>query len=137
MREGAIREERSPTHESVGRLDVGGRHHLEGGGPEPAVDPERLEAGLVAALDLGVAEAAGGVEVVEADVVHEALDELLLALRLEADHVHAHLAAVVAAREPVPARVPQLLLVARPRHPVALAVVVEVAGWKKPFNNLA
>lgn len=52
------------THESVGD-DVGGRHHLEGGGPEPAVDVEGLEAGLVAALDLGVAEAAGGVDVLD------------------------------------------------------------------------
>lgn len=120
--------QRSITHESVWRLDVGGRHHLERGGPEPAVDPERLEAGLVAALHLLVAQPAGGVDVVEADLVHEALDELLLGRRLEADHVHAHPAAVVAAREPVPARVAQLLLVARPRDPVALAVVVEVAS---------
>ena len=118
------------THESVRRLDVGGRHHLEGGGPEPPVDPERLEAGLVATLHLFITQPAGGVDVVQADVVHETLDELLLVLRLEADHVHAHLAAVVAAGEPVPARVAQLLLVARPRDPVALAVVVEVTGWK-------
>ena len=65
---------------------------------------------------------------VRPSLVHESLDELLLLRRLEADHVHAHRAAVVAAGEPVPARVAQLLLVARPRDPVALAVVVEVAG---------
>ena len=68
------------------------------------------------------------VRVHPSSLVHESLDELLLLRRLEADHVHAHRAAVVAAGEPVPARVAQLLLVARPRHPVALAVVVEVAG---------
>ena len=58
--------DRFSTHESVGRLDVGGRHHLERGGPEPAVDLERLEAGLVAALHLLVAQPAGRVHVVEA-----------------------------------------------------------------------
>ena len=58
--------DRFSTHESVGRLDVGGRHHLERGGPEPAVDLERLEAGLVAALNLLVAQPAGGVHVVKA-----------------------------------------------------------------------
>ena len=116
------------THESVGADGVGGRHHLERGGPEPPVDLERLEARLVAALHLGVAQPAGRVHVVEARLVHPALDELLLGGRLEAHHVHAHRAAVVAAREPVPARVAQLLLVAQPRQPVALAIVRNVTA---------
>ena len=67
---------------------------------------------------------------------HESDDEVFLGLRLEADHVHAHLAAVVAAGEPVPPGVPQDSLVAGPRHPVALAVEVEVSDYEKSsFSN--
>ena len=65
---------------------------------------------------------------------HESDDEVFLGLRLEADHVHAHLAAVVAAGEPVPPGVPQDSLVAGPRHPVALAVEVEVSDYEKKFK---
>ena len=86
-----------------------------------------LSPGLVASLHLRVAQPARGVHVLDARGPHQSLHKVLLLGALEADHVHAHLAAVVATGEPVPAGVAQLLLVAGPRHPVALAAKVEVA----------
>lgn len=59
---------------------------------------------------------------------HEAFEEVLLLLALEANHVHAHLAAVVPAGEPVPAGVPQVAFIAGPGDPVGFASKVEVAG---------
>ena len=67
---------------------------------------------------------------------HQGLDKVLLLQRLKGDHVHAHLAAVVAAGEPVPAGVAQRRLVARPGDPVALAAEREVADCKKKKTNL-
>ena len=87
-----------------------------------------LSPGLVASLHLRVAQPARGVHVLDARGPHQSLHKVLLLGALKADHVHAHLAAVVATGEPVPAGVAQLLLVAGPRHPVALAVEVEVAN---------
>ena len=81
----------------------------------------------LAAFDLLIAESSGSVNVPDAGSPHQADDELLLGLRLQADHVHAHLSAVVAAGEPVPTGVPQDQLVAGPGDPVPLLVVVEVA----------
>ena len=89
-----------------------------------------LESGLVASLDLGVAKTAGSVNVLDVARLHEASDEGLLVRGLEGDHVHAHLAAVVAAGKPVPAGVPQDGLVRGPADPIALASEVEVADCK-------
>ena len=120
------------THRSLPVGDeISGRHHPEGGCPEPSVDGERLEPGLVAALHLGVAQSTGGVHVTDVGRRHQGLDKVLLLQRLKGDHVHAHLAAVVAAGEPVPAGVAQRRLVARPGDPVALAAEREVADCKK------
>ncbi len=87
----------------------------------------RLVPGLIASLDLGIAKAPSRVDVPHVRRCHEALDEVLLFQTLEADHVHAHLSAVVASREPVPARVAEGLLVAGPGDPVTLASKREVA----------
>lgn len=114
---------------------VRGGHHLEGGRPEPAVDLDGLEPGLIAALDLAVAQASGGVHVRDAAGFHEVVDEVLLLLGLQADHVHAHFPAVVAAGEPVPPGVPQERIAAGKGYPVVLVVEREVPACKNGNNH--
>ena len=61
-----------------------GRQHLdESGGPEPAVDVERLVVRGVAAVHLGVAQTAGGPEFLDTGASHESRDPVPLLLALE------------------------------------------------------
>jgi hypothetical protein len=121
--------------ESVGNL-VSWRHHLDGGSPEPTVDLQGLEAGLITAFDFLVAEPSGSVNVLDAAGPHELVDKVLLGLGLEAHHVHAHLTAIVPAGEPVPPGVPQSRLTAGPRHPVALSSEGKVTRLALPGSAL-
>lgn len=115
------------TYDSAVGHEVGGWHHLECAGPEPSIDVDGLEVSGLAAFDLLITESSGSVDVLDAGGPHQADDEFLLGLGLQADHVHAHLSAVVAAGEPVPTGVPQDQLVAGPGDPVTLLVVIKVS----------
>jgi len=67
---------------------------------------------------------------------HQVVHPVFLGLGLQADHVHAHLAAVVAASEPVPTSVSQQRVAASPRHPVTFTVESKVARLLFPDRTL-
>ena len=69
---------RIETHRPVGR-----QHLDQGGGPEPAVNVERLIVRGVTAVHLGVAKTAGGPEFLDPSTSHETHDPVPLLLALE------------------------------------------------------
>lgn len=69
---------RVETHRPVGR-----QHLDQGGGPEPAVDVERLIVRGVATVHLGVTQRAGSPELVDAGTSHESRHPVPLILALE------------------------------------------------------
>ena len=62
---------------------VGGQHLDEGGGPEPAVDVERLVVRGITSIDLSVTQSAGSPELPDARTSHEARDPVPLGFALE------------------------------------------------------
>jgi hypothetical protein len=73
------------THHGVVGDEVSWRHHLQGACPEPSVDVDGLEVSGLASLDLLVAKSSGGVKVFDVRRPHQAHDEVLLGLALNAD----------------------------------------------------
>jgi len=102
-----------------GKLDLVGR-------PEPSVDVLGEELRAVAAVK--VAQTSGRPE--ELDIVggRDVLEVLVLVAGLEADEVHATLAAVVAGVEPVPVGAGEGGVVAPPREPVVVVAVTLDTG---------
>jgi len=111
---------------------VGGQHLDEGGGPEPAVDVERLIVWGVTAIHLGVTQAAGSPELLDAGTSHESRHPVPLLLVLEGDQVHAVFPAVVPGCEPIPLGFPQDLLIALPAEPVVLPLELSGADLVLP-----
>jgi len=114
---------------------VGGQHLHQGGGPEPAIDVEGLVVVCLAPRHLGIAEAARGPDLLDSSSRHEALHDAPLLGGLEGHQVHAALPAVVPGGEPVPAPLPQHLLVALPAEPVGFVLEGRGADLRFPYST--
>jgi len=89
--------------EGVGIRSVRSRNPgVAGSGPEPAVHVDGLEMGTVAALVLEVAFPTAGPHARDVVFIHDILEHLELAGRIEGDQVHAPVPAEVPPVEPVP-----------------------------------
>ena len=62
---------------------VGGQHLDQGGGPEPAVDIERLVVRSITATDLSITESASSPDLLDTSSCHEALHPAPLGFTLE------------------------------------------------------
>jgi len=89
--------------EGVGIRSVRSRNPgVTGSGPEPTVHVDRLQMGAVAALVLEVTFPTAGPHARDVVFLHDILEHLELAGRLEGDQVHAPVPTEVPAVEPVP-----------------------------------
>jgi hypothetical protein len=116
------------TYDSIVGNKVSRGHHLQSAGPEPSVDTKWFEVSGITTFDLLVTQTSGSVNVLDIGASHQSGDEILLSPGLQADHVHAHLSAVVTSGEPVPAGISQSRFIACPRGPVTFGVKVEMAN---------
>lgn len=110
----SVRLTRTPIVEHIVRPQISGRHHSKCTSPEPTIDVQRLEPGGVTTFDLLVAKTTSIVNIFNIGSFHESFDKVLFSLGFEADHVHAHFAAIVSSGEPIPTSVSQIGFVTGP-----------------------
>ena len=108
----------------VRRLISWGDPAVAGTGPEPSVGVDGLEVFGVASLALEVALATGSPHGGHVVLLHDGGHQPVLVVRVEADQVHAPVAAEVAAVEPVP--VLKLVPWLPPRQKVVVVVPFHV-----------